>query len=67
MKSFFEEYGFVILAAIVVILLIAMCTPLGKVVRQNIESIMNSFSAKTNSMLNDSLNTAVNTTNDLTK
>lgn len=67
MKSFFEEYGFVILAAIVVILLIAMCTPLGNVVKQNITGIMNSFSGKTNSMLNEGLDTALNTTKDIGK
>ena len=52
MKSFFEEYGFVILAAIVVILLIAMCTPIGNLVKSQITGIVDSFANKTNSKLN---------------
>lgn len=52
MKSFFEEYGFVILAAIVVILLIAMCTPIGNLVHTQINGIVDSFSSKTTAKLN---------------
>ena len=52
MKSFFEEYGFVILAAIVVILLIAMCTPIGNLVKTQITNIVDSFANKTSSKLN---------------
>ncbi len=52
MKSFFEEYGFVILAAIVVILLIAMITPIGSVVKKQINGIIISFGNKTNIKLN---------------
>lgn len=40
MKSFFEQYGFVILAAIVVILLIAMCTPVGNVIKGQISNVV---------------------------
>lgn len=47
MKSFFEEYGFVILAAIIVILLIAMATPIGTLIRSNISHIVESFGEKT--------------------
>ncbi len=52
MKSFFEEYGFVILAAIVVILLIAMCTPIGNLVHTQINGIVDSFSSKTTAKFN---------------
>lgn len=52
MKSFFEEYGFVILAAIVVILLIAMATPIGDLVKAQITGIVDSFANKTESKLN---------------
>ena len=52
MKSFFEEYGFVILAAIVVILLIAMATPIGDLVKTQIDGVINSFGSKTQSKLN---------------
>ena len=51
MKSFFEEYGFVILAAIIVILLIAMATPIGTLIRSNISHIVESFGEKTNQKL----------------
>lgn len=47
MKKFFEEYGFVILAAIVVILLIAMATPIGTLIRSNVSHIVESFGEKT--------------------
>lgn len=52
MKKFFEEYGFVILAAIVVIILIAICTPVRSVVKTQIENIVLSFSNKQQSSLN---------------
>ena len=51
MKSFFEEYGFVILAAIVVILLIAMASPIGDLVKAQITGIVDSFANKTESKL----------------
>lgn len=51
MKKFFEEYGFVILAAIVVILLIAMATPIGTLIRTNISHIVESFGEKTTQKL----------------
>ena len=52
MKSFFEEYGFVILAAIVVTLLIAMASPIGDLVKAQITGIVDSFANKTESKLN---------------
>ena len=52
MKSFFEEYGFVILAAIVVIILIAMATPVGDLIKIQIDNTINSFGSKTQSKLN---------------
>ena len=52
MKSFFEEYGFVILAAIVLILLIAMASPIGDLVKAQITGIVDSFANKTESKLN---------------
>lgn len=51
MKSFLEEYGFAILAAIVVILLIAMCTPVGNLIKNQITSVVDSFASKTTSKL----------------
>ena len=51
MKKFFEEYGFTILASIVVILLITMTTPIGTVVKNNISNVIDSFSDKTSQKL----------------
>lgn len=51
MKSFLEEYGFAILAAIVVILLIAMCTPVGNLIKNQVMGVVESFAGKTESKL----------------
>ena len=51
MKSFFEEYGFVILAAVVVIALIAMASPVGEAVEDNMKSIVNGFGSKVASQI----------------
>ena len=45
MKSFFEEYGFVILSAVVVIALIAMVTPVGTAIQNNLTSLVSSFTS----------------------
>ncbi|MBR0461924.1 MAG: hypothetical protein IJJ00_04340 [Erysipelotrichaceae bacterium] len=52
MKSFFEEYGFVMLAAVVVIALIAMTSNVGEAIEGNITSLITSFSTKISSSLN---------------
>ena len=46
MKSFFEEYGFVMLAAVVVIALIAMTSPVGMAVQKNMTDLIDDFSDK---------------------
>lgn len=51
MKSFFENYGFVILSAIVIIILIGISTPIGTLVRENISHIVDSFGNKTSQRL----------------
>lgn len=61
MKSFLEEYGFAILAAIVVVLLIAMATPIGNLVKTKLQSVIGSFGNQTEAQLNNALGT-VNTT-----
>lgn len=43
MKAFLEEYGFAILAAIVVIVLIMMATPVGQAVKASLQSIVGKF------------------------
>ena len=47
MKTFLEEYGFVILIAIVIILLIVMATPVGSTIKASILGLTNSFDNKT--------------------
>ena len=47
MKDFLSQYGFAILGAIVVILLIAMCTPIGSLIKEQISGIVTGFSDKT--------------------
>ena len=51
MKDFLSEYGFAILAAIVVILLIAMCTPVGNLIKNQVMDVVDSFAAKTEAKL----------------
>lgn len=51
MKKFFEEYGFVILASIVVILLIAMASPIGNIIKDNISHFINSSGDKVSNKL----------------
>ena len=55
MKSFFENYGFVILSAIVVIILIAMSGPVGHTIENNISNTIGGFSDKTSQRLNQVL------------
>lgn len=52
MKSFFENYGFVILSAIVVIILIAMAGPIGNTIQNSISNIVEGFKNKTETRLN---------------
>lgn len=52
MKKFFKEYGFVILASIVLIILISICSPVGGVVKTKIDDIVLSFSSKQQSSFN---------------
>lgn len=43
MKSFFEEYGFVLLAAVVVVGLIAMTTTVKSTISTNVNGLVSSF------------------------
>ena len=47
MKNFLSEYGFAILAAIVVILLIMICTPVGSLIKKEIGNIVSDMGDKT--------------------
>lgn len=52
MKSFLEEYGFGILTAIVVIMLLCLSTPIGETIGDSVKSLVNNFGEKTNSVMN---------------
>ncbi len=43
MKAFFEEYGFVMLSAVVIVSLIAIATGLQKPVKDGINDVMTGF------------------------
>lgn len=49
MKAFFEEYGFVALAAVVVILLIVMSTPIGNSIETALSGFVDNFATGVNS------------------
>lgn len=52
MKKFFKEYGLVILASIVLIVLISICSPVGRIVKTKIDDIILGFSNKQQSSFN---------------
>lgn len=52
MKKFLEKYGFVILAAIVVILLVVMTSPIGSTIKASVLNIVDSFGSKTVTKIN---------------
>lgn len=51
MKSFLEEYGFVILIAVVVILLIVIATPVGSSIKSSILGLVDDFNSKTSAKI----------------
>ena len=51
MKAIFEEYGFVILAAVVVLLLIGMATPIGNAIEISIISVVDNMTEQVNSQV----------------
>ena len=57
MKSFLEEYGFAILAAIVVIVLILMASPVGQAIKAALLNVVEKFTNTTESAL-DTVNVA---------
>ena len=52
MKSFFEEYGFVILSAIVVIALIGMVSPIGEKIEGSMTGVIDNFTTRVTSEIN---------------
>ena len=51
MKAIFEEYGFVILAAVVVLLLIGMTTPIGNAIESSIIGIVENMTEQVNNQV----------------
>ena len=51
MKAIFEEYGFVILAAVVVLLLIGMATPIGNAIETSIISVVDNMAEQVNNQV----------------
>ena len=54
MKRFFEEYGGIVLAILVVLVLIAIVSPVGKGVKNSLTGVANNFASKMNGGLVDS-------------
>ena len=52
MKKFIEEYGFGILTAIVVIMLLCLSTPIGDTIGNSVKTLVNNFGEKTNCVMN---------------
>ena len=52
MKKFISEYGFGILVAIAVIMLICLTTPVGQKIGDSVKGIVNGFSSTTNTVMN---------------
>ena len=52
MKKFVQEYGFTIIVAVALIVLIAICSPIGQLVKNNVTSIADNFASKTLAILN---------------
>ena len=53
MKSFFEEYGLVILGILAIIVLICMVSPLGTAIQKSLESINTNFQTSVESAMTD--------------
>ena len=53
MKAFFEEYGFIVLSAIVVLLLIGMASPIGTKIQESATGIVDTLTEAAESKLPD--------------
>lgn len=56
MKSFLEEYGLVVVAAIIIGLFIAFATPFGNSIKTYITSTVDNFAASSQSAISGSMN-----------
>ena len=60
MKQFFEEYGGVALGILALLVLIAMITPVGNIIKTSLQGIVDKFSTS----MSNQLETAMNSTKD---
>lgn len=60
MKDFFSEYGFVILAALVVVALLVMVSPLGTQIKAAIEGLTTQFTTLGNNAITAAITNAGN-------
>ena len=60
MKQFFEEYGGVALGILALLVLIAMITPVGNIIKTSLQGIVNKFSTSMNSQLDAAMNSTKN-------
>lgn len=58
MRQFFEEYGGVALGILALLVLIAMITPVGNIIKTSLEGLVNTFSTKMSTQLNTALTSA---------
>ena len=63
MKQFFEEYGGVALGILALLVLIAMITPVGNIIKSSLQGIVNKFSSSMNSQLDEAMNSTKNAQN----
>lgn len=53
MKAFFEEYGYVMLAAVVVLVLLGMVKPIGAKVQSTLEKTVDTFDSRLQSTVSE--------------
>ncbi|MGN0671578.1 MAG: hypothetical protein ACI4KE_03010 [Anaerovoracaceae bacterium] len=51
MKTFMEEYGLIVVAAIVIMIFVVIATPIGEGLRDNVLAVIKKLTAKLNSGL----------------
>ena len=60
MKQFFEEYGGVALGILALLVLIAMITPVGNIIKTSLQGIVNKFSTSITNQIDDAMNSTKN-------
>ena len=67
MKNFFEQYGGVALGILAILVLIAMITPVGNIIKTSLQGTVTKFSGSMNSQLNDAMNATATAQNNTLK